>query len=72
MDKKYDRYVQCPYYRKNCKMGIVCEGIAEKSSLSLTFCNRLRANRHSQTYCRGAWKTCPVATMHNRRYDYTP
>lgn len=69
---KEDYLVQCPYYREEAPQTLHCEGVTEGSCLQLGFSSRPRMHAYKARYCRACWKTCPVAGMLNRKYDYQP
>lgn len=63
---------QCPYYRRDGRQSVHCEGVREGCGLRLAFREHAEKNTFMDTHCRKDWPACPVADMLNRMYDYTP
>ena len=71
-DRKMDVAVQCPYYRSDGKQAVYCEGVEDNCSLRLGFGSGQRKQAYKLEFCCEGWKTCGVAGMLNRKYDYEP
>ena len=68
-----DYDAQCPFYRREDGLVLVCEGVTPESSLGLRFAQKQQKRAHKAVFCICAnWKNCPVAQMLNRMYDYDP
>ena len=67
-----DDFAQCPYYRKNGKQSVYCEGVQEACGLRLGFAAKKQRNAYRNMFCRKDWAACMVAKMLNRKYDYEP
>lgn len=62
--------VVCPYYKYEAPQMIYCEGVDENTSLHLAFDTKQRKKAYMGSKCNKCWKTCPIAQMLNRKYDY--
>lgn len=69
---KEDEHVQCPYYRKDEKQSVHCEGVQDGCSLHLGFASRQQHKRYKERFCRKDWLSCMIAKMLNLKYDYDP
>ena len=69
---KQDALVQCPYYREEDAQSVYCEGVQSGSRLRLGFLGRKQKKTYGDRFCRDSWKTCRIADMLNRMYDYEP
>ena len=67
-----DALAKCPYYREDGGQAVRCEGPCARSSIQLSFGNRYQLRDYKEQHCHEDWKTCPVADMLNRKYDYIP
>lgn len=67
---RVDAYVVCPYYKRNERQEIHCEGVREGSSLHLTFSTPQDLLDYRKQFCRGCWKKCLIAEMLNRKWEY--
>jgi len=68
--KKEDTYVQCPYYRKDGKQSVHCEGVQEGCGLHLGFATKGQLENYKKTFCRDKWTGCMIAKMLNLKYAY--
>ena len=69
-NRRVDASVQCPYYKSDGRQAVYCEGVEEDSGLRLGFGAHLRKQQYKDSVCCDRWKTCAVAQMLNRKYDY--
>ena len=67
---KEDTYIACPYYRRDGRQSVHCEGVEAGCGLRLGFSKRCDLLAYKNRFCRKAWVGCPVADMLTRRYDY--
>jgi hypothetical protein len=67
-----DYLVECPYYKDESQQTLHCEGVEEGCGLQLGFRGKKRLQTYKEQFCRCSWKTCMVAQMLNRKYDYQP
>ncbi len=70
MARNEDAYTACPYYKRDDKQKICCEGIEPDTGIGLTFSSPARHKDYKNKYCRNCWMRCQIAQMHNRRYKY--
>lgn len=70
MGRNEDTYAACPYYKRDDKQMICCEGIESGTVIRLTFSSAIRHKDYKDQYCRHCWRQCQVAQMQNRRYEY--
>lgn len=69
MKQYVSKYVQCPFYRKEEKHRIFCEGVEEGTGLMIQFYSNEHRFEYRERYCYcGNWKNCPVARMLNGKY----
>lgn len=69
---KEDTYAVCPYYKRNDRSKICCEGICSNSTIHLAFSSPDQIKSYKQVFCRDHWVNCRIADMLNRKYTYTP
>lgn len=67
---KVSVYVKCPYYRREERQKICCEGVGKGSYIHLVFDSAQRTKDYEKCFCKGDYNQCPLAKMLNRRYDY--
>lgn len=65
-------YVKCPYYRKDDRQRIVCEGLGAGNSIQMVFDNQSYMKSYEKAYCKRCWKDCCIAQMLNKKWDYIP
>ena len=70
--KKDDTYAECPYYKRDGRQSVHCEGIVDGTGLRLGFGNKGNLENYKNTFCRRNWTGCMLAKMLNVKYDYTP
>ena len=69
--KDEDHLVQCPYYKHDTSQVIFCEGLEDGMVIHLAFDTHPRLINYKGRYCRRCnWPNCPLASMHNARYEY--
>ncbi len=62
--------VQCPFYRyDNGSDRVVCEGVAEGSSLALVFERKADMIRQKEVFCCEHFRKCEVYAMLMKKYD---
>lgn len=54
------RCVVCPFYKKNSKLTIICEGITDKSNTSQKFYDRQSYLIHRNTFCADRYRNCEI------------
>lgn len=67
-----DTYIQCPYYRRDGKQSVHCEGVEHGCGLRLGFGQKGNLYAYKDRFCRSQWQDCMVAKMLNRKYEYEP
>ena len=61
----------CPYYKAHQRQEIFCEGIQESTRIHLGFSDPATLDTYKHDKCESEdWKSCPIADMLNRKYDY--
>ena len=61
--------VQCPFYKYDTMKRIVCEGLIEKSNISLGFFDWQDYEIHFRTFCCEHYKKCEVYRMLEFKYE---
>lgn len=67
---KVSVYVKCPYYHREEKQKIFCEGIQEGTSIHLAFDTGENLKEYERRFCKRCWGDCILAQMQNRKYGY--
>lgn len=67
------RYIEsaeakCPFYHKEDTHRVFCEGVVDKSSLSLNFGNPIDCRDFRYKHCNDKYKECPVNKMLMKKY----
>lgn len=64
-------YVKCPFFHKDDKSSIVCEGCEENSSVRQTFANKEKRQQWQKKYCNDTHSccNCPVYQIANEKYE---
>ena len=61
------RYVsvkaKCPFYQKENRFMVICEGVCEESVTHIAFPSPSTCYRFKEKYCRNDHTICPVAKM---------
>ena len=52
--------VMCPFYKKENRQVIYCEGVQENSSIHVTFGECSACKTYKDTKCQVNYKSCPV------------
>ena len=52
--------VKCPFYLRDDKHTIECEGFSEGLILTLSYRNMDGKNKHMGTFCAGPYSRCPI------------
>lgn len=55
-----DAYAQCPFYMKETRTRLVCEGIPTDSNNTTLFKSSIVMARHKERYCRSSYGDCPL------------
>lgn len=62
--------VQCPFYKHDDgKRRITCEGLVDRSSLSLTYLSKKDYEIQIETFCCEHYKKCEVYRMLMEKYE---
>lgn len=62
--------VKCPFYRSDDGRGkIICEGLKERSTVSLNYRRKQDYEKHIRGLCSGEYKQCPVHGMLMEKYE---
>ena len=71
MAKKVDKNVECPYYRKDDGIRLICEGITtEMDTVNLVFPNRKALLTYRRTKCSRCWKDCAIKKLIDQKWNY--
>lgn len=66
----FTKDVVCPYYKFEAPQMVYCEGVEEATSLHLAFADKGKMKGYMRDKCTCNWRTCLIAQMLNRKYDY--
>ena len=66
----YTKDVACPYYKHDDPQMVYCEGVEDDTALHLAFSTRQEKKNYVSAKCCERWKSCMIAQMLNRKYDY--
>jgi len=61
--------VQCPFYKNDGGKRITCEGLVDKSNISLGFLNWSDYEIHMRTFCCKHYKNCEIYRTLMRKYE---
>lgn len=62
MSKHYvSSEAQCPFYRGESEMTILCDGVEKDMTIQLAFGKK--AKDYKTCFCRKDWKLCKIAKM---------
>lgn len=61
-------YAKCPFYHKEAPQRVFCEGVVDKSSLTLNFSDAEQCQDYRFRYCNAIYETCPVFEMLTKKY----
>lgn len=59
---------KCPFYHKEASQRVFCEGVVEKSSLTLNFADAQRCRDYRFQYCNYKYRDCPINKMLMAKY----
>lgn len=60
---------QCPFYEKESRRTVICEGVVERNRLHMKFATEGTCAKYRMDYCYSmCWENCPVAKMLNAKY----
>ena len=66
--RKIGKSVQCPYYRFDIDVRLVCEGITQDvSTINLIFPDREKLLKHRREQCSRCWEECPIKLLVDRK-----
>ena len=65
-----DKFAKCPYFKKQDRCTIVCEGINNESSTHIVFGDLKAKAEYTQKYCNdiGGCRKCPLHNTLDRKY----
>lgn len=66
----FTKDVVCPYYKYEAPQVVYCEGVEDGTALHLAFPTKDGKKQYMLERCRNCWKSCLIAQMLNRKYDY--
>ena len=66
----FTKDVVCPYYKYEAPQMVYCEGVEDNTALHLAFAQKDDKKAYMQCKCRDKWRSCMIAQMLNRKYDY--
>ncbi|MBE6945254.1 MAG: hypothetical protein E7459_04100 [Ruminococcaceae bacterium] len=61
--------VQCPFYRQNDGLHILCEGIFPDSGITTTFTSRKKRAALMESYCMSCYTQCGLYRQIERKYE---
>lgn len=64
-----DAEAKCPYYKSSDKRKILCEGITEDCTTTLTFVSPPKRNLHREIFCDARYQNCEVYKMLTEKYE---
>lgn len=69
--RREDRHVKCPFYKKTSPNKIVCEGLAEGTTIHFVFANDDERRRYMSSICENlrVYGVCPICNMLRRACD---
>lgn len=59
----------CPFYRGEISRSVICEGVADRSSLRLTFVRSSDLKGHLYKFCYNGYSRCRVCRMLYGKYE---
>lgn len=59
----------CPFYKREDRQMIFCDGVTENSSVHLAFGNDIDCKEYKVAHCRMDFHKCPVYKMLEEMYD---
>lgn len=62
------KYVLCPFYRKEEKNKICCEGIEKDTSLNLIFLSVERRKDFEKRFCCADYRRCYISEMLSKKW----
>lgn len=65
-----NRYAMCPFYHKDERQRVMCEGIFPGTSIHNVFSSEPKKNVYMKTVCCRDYKKCPIATMLYEKWGY--
>lgn len=70
VNKRDNHYVCCPYYKKNGRQTITCEGPVDGVNTQLNFCRDADRITYMQEVCRQVrgWHRCAIASVAGIKY----
>lgn len=65
-----DKFVQCPFYKRTDSNRIVCEGISEKSTISIAYEDNKEKVEYMRSRCESieGCRRCPIHSLLERWY----
>ena len=64
-----DSLVQCPFYKSNRNLAIVCESIMQNSStLTFQFNDKKSKQDYMDKYCKSDYKKCDICILCDKKY----
>ena len=70
MGRNVSYLVLCPHYKGEDAHKIVCEGLQPMSSVHVAFSEPKDRKAWEKRACKSwEWERCPIAEMHERRYQ---
>ena len=71
MAKRVDKNAECPYYRKDDGIRLICEGItSEMDTINLVFPNRKALLTYRRENCCRCWKECAIKKLIDKKWNY--
>jgi hypothetical protein len=71
MAKHVDKNVECPYYRKDDGLRLICEGITrDMETINLVFPDRESLLYYRRNKCSRCWKECAIKKLIDKKWNY--
>ena len=59
---------KCPFYHKEDRYKVFCEGVENASSINLNFPNTREYKAYKEEYCNNKYYKCPIYNMLYSKY----
>jgi hypothetical protein len=69
-NQRRDSTIKCPFYSKEEKQKIFCEGVQDRTTIQLAFDSKDELRTYKDQYCKRCYNQCLLAGMQNRRWGY--
>ncbi len=59
---------RCPFYHCEQTNSLLCEGLADSSTLHMVFTNPQKKTNYKKTHCNADYNACPIARILKEKY----